>query len=78
LSHVQAGADDEVVGEAGDAGEIEDADVFGLLILRGANGDLPSGDVLRLRLGLVCTGTLRRSGFGVLQRFASSFIVLWE
>jgi hypothetical protein len=40
---VVAGANDEVIREAGDAGEIEDFDVGGFLGFGGANGDQPGG-----------------------------------
>ena len=40
---VGAGADHEVVGEGGDAGEIEDYDVGGFLGFCGADGNQPGG-----------------------------------
>jgi hypothetical protein len=43
LALIPAAADDEVVGEAGDAGQVENLDVGGLLGFRGANGDQPGG-----------------------------------
>jgi hypothetical protein len=43
LPRVASIADDEVVGEAGDAGQVENLDVGGLLRFRGANGDQPGG-----------------------------------
>jgi len=41
LACIGAGADDEIVSETGDCGQIQDADVGGLLCLRGADGNSP-------------------------------------
>ena len=52
LTCVGAGTDDEMVGETGDAGKVENPDVFGLFFLRGADRDEPCW------LGrFLCTGT---------------------
>jgi hypothetical protein len=43
LAGVGAGADDEIIGEGGDTGEVEDEDVGGLLFTGGADGGEPCG-----------------------------------
>jgi len=73
LFRIQTRADNEVVSEAGDAGQIQNPDVFGLFCLRGADGNLPSLFILSLGYGVLWV-TFRSPGFGVLQRFASLFL----
>jgi hypothetical protein len=43
LARVRARADDEVIGERGDPGEVQNSDIGGLLFLSRANGREPSG-----------------------------------
>lgn len=65
LTRVCARADHKVVGETGDAREIQNSDVGGLFFLSGPNGDLPPG------FGLIsCTSAVNDVGFSVRQKLA--------
>jgi hypothetical protein len=64
LARVRARADNKIIGEAGDAGEVKNSDARGLFFLSGANCDAPPG------FNLFCTGTVNNCGFGLRQKRA--------
>lgn len=51
LARICAGADDEMIGETGDAGQVQHSNVFRLLFLCCPYGDPPSGLCFLLRTG---------------------------
>lgn len=65
LARVRARADHKIIGKAGDAGEIQNSDVGGLLFLGGANCDAPPG------FGLMCgSSTVSNVSFDPRQKLA--------
>lgn len=65
LARIGAGADHEIVGEAGDAAQVQDFDVFCLFCLSGANGYEPAG----FRF-LLCGSIVSDFTFGLRQKLA--------
>jgi hypothetical protein len=61
LPGIGAGTDDEIIGERGDGGEVQDADVGGFLGFGGADGGEPVRDGRWEFRGLVDVGLLQNT-----------------
>lgn len=74
LARTRARANYEMVGEAGDSGEVQNREIRRFLCLRRANRDLPS---MFGSLGMnFCTSTFSVAGIDMRQKLAPTAIVL--
>lgn len=75
LARTRARADHEVVGEAGNSGQVQNGNVGGFFFLGRADRDAPSG-IGSFGMWNVCTSTMGVSDIGMRQKLAPIAIVL--